>query len=307
MNWLKNKAVIVILSCILLATGIGVYMLLRDRIVLEIKEKAVIFEYGDKVELTANDVLKNTDKEVLASTKIESTLENEKDKEYPKLGKYQAIVSYKKEKITIDIEIKDTKAPVFNSCNSVEFVKGTDFNYGQYVLATDLQVVTYVWQKDTIDINTVGEYTLSVLAIDASNNETTKDIKVHVLEAVDTTNNEVITSVDDSGNVKTIITQKPRVEDENDKTSINQKTPSSKPNIVNPSVPNPTTPTPDVTPKPEEDHQHYSSFISPLFDTNEEREQWGDNYLYSQSVPWEYEGYVTSTCSCGKKGITSFY
>lgn len=308
MNWLKSKKGIFILSSILVGISIGVYFLLRDTTVLEIKKQTVIFEYGDKVELTARDLLKNTDKDVLMNTKIESNLETEKDKEYPKLGRYQATLSYENEELKINIEIKDTKAPNFNSCNSVEFIKGTDFDYSKYIIATDLQIVNYTWQKETVDIHTVGEYTMTVLASDASNNEVTKEIKVQVLEAVDTTSNEVTIGVDDSGNVKTTVTKKQEVDNSSNSTSTNKDTPINKPNTSNPSAtkPDSSIPPQGEKPIPEEDHQHYSSFISPLFDTNEERQQWAENYLFSPENT-NYSGYVTSTCSCGKKGVTSFY
>lgn len=314
MNWLKDKKIIVVVSSMLVAVVIVGYILLRDASVLEIKQKTVIYEYGDKVEITAKDLLKNTDKDTLTNTKVENTLEYETDKEYPKLGRYQAIASYKKEKVTIDIEVKDTKAPVFNSCNSVEFIKGIDFNYGQYIVATDLQVVTYDWKKEMVDSNTVGEYTLSVVAGDASSNKATKDIMVRVLDTVDTSANEITTSIDESGNVKTLVTPKPKVERS---TPTNDTT--TKPNLKST--------TPNVCPSGfsldkdgncsrsytyedesnNPNHQHYSTFISPLFDTTDECEQWADNYLESQTFPWKYNGWGGSKCSCKKYGVDHFY
>lgn len=304
MHWLKNKKVIIILSSIFVV-GLGGYFLFRDTSVLEIKQKVVSYEYGDKVELTAKDLLKNTDKDVLTSAKIESTLENETDKEYPKLGKYVATISYKKEKVKVEIEIKDTKAPVFNNCNIVEFVKGIDFDYNQYIIATDLQGVTYDFKKEAVDINTVGEYTMQVIATDDSKNQATKDIKVTVLEAVDTSTNEVSTSTDDNGNVKVTITQKPKSEvpSTNSTNITTDKSPTPKPDTSTPA----STPTPK--PKPEELHQHLSIFLSPLFDTKSQCDTWAESYLDSDQNFYntKYNGYGTSTCHCGKWGVDSFY
>lgn len=312
----KGKKVIVIAStvvAIIVVSVIGVYALLGNKTVLEVKEKTVIYEYGDKVEINVNDLLKTTDKEILNTVKVDNTLVNVDGKDYPKLGTYTITLSYKKEKVTVDVEIKDTKAPTFNTCDIVEFIKGTEFDYASYINATDLQEVTYDFKKETVDINTVGEYTIQIIATDKSNNQATKDIKVKVLDTVDTSTKEVTTTIDKSGNVKTTVTEKPKVETPSIPNTGNATTgngTTTKPTTPTPSNPKPTTPTPNPsTPPVETPHQHYGSFISPLFDTNEEREQWADAYLQSDENFYntKYSGYVTSTCSCGKKGVTDFY
>lgn len=294
--------------------------ILSKKDILVLKDTFITSEYGQAISDNPSDYLILKDKSLVSKIKVDNNIEYEENEMYPKLGKYKIKFSYKDESVTVTIEVKDTTKPTFNNCNSVEFVKGTDFDYGEFIKAGDLQEVTYDFDTSKVDKDRVGEYTVKVTAIDKSNNKAEKEIQVKVLD-VDTTNNDVQTTVNESGNVVVNVTEKPKETTNNttshstsnaasnnastggNTNSSNNNAHSSNNSSSNSNTPN-TIPTP---PQAETPHQHVGIALSPLFNTKAECDKWAEDYLDNQSFPWKYHGYGAGTCSCGKWRVTNFY
>lgn len=311
-----NKKIWFIISTIIVLVIVSFFMLSKERI-LVLKENHVVMEYGQHISDDPNQYLKLKDKNLVSNIKIDNNFKIEENHNYPKIGNYKMTFSYKKEKVTVNIEVKDTTKPTFNDCNSIEFVKGTDFNYAEFIKAEDLQEVTYDYDTSNVNKDTVGEYTVKVTATDKSNNKAEKEIKVKVLD-IDPTNNDVQTSITENGDVVVNVAEKPKETTNNTSSNSTSNTTSNNTNTnanTNNSKPSSNTQTPpDKTYTYEDEannpnHQHYSSFISPLFNTQAERDKWAEDYLLSDENFYntKYSGYVGARCSCGKSGVTDFY
>lgn len=140
---------------------------------------------------------------------------SKEEKDYPKVGNYTISFIYKKEKQSVKVTVKDTKAPEITAPDSIDVIQYTDlstFNFGDLLQATDYSDVKD-WKIDTskVDVNTIGTYDLKVSILDKYKNKASKKLKVNVVEAPAVSDGEVaVTEVvtDENGNKKTVITKK---------------------------------------------------------------------------------------------------
>lgn len=140
---------------------------------------------------------------------------SKEEKDYPKVGNYTISFIYKKEKQSVKVTVKDTKAPEITAPDSIDVIQYTDlstFNFGDLLQATDYSDVKD-WKIDTskADVNTIGTYDLKVSILDKYKNKASKKLKVNVVEAPAVSDGEVaVTEVvtDENGNKKTVITKK---------------------------------------------------------------------------------------------------
>lgn len=140
---------------------------------------------------------------------------SKEEKDYPKVGNYTINFTYKKEKQSIKVTVKDTTAPEIKAPDSIDVIQYTDlstFNFGELLQATDYSDVKD-WKIDTskVDVNTIGTYDLKVTIQDKYKNKASKKLKVNVVEAPAVSDGEVaVTEVvtDENGNKKTVITKK---------------------------------------------------------------------------------------------------
>ena len=91
---------------------------------------------------------------------------SKEEKDYPKVGNYEINFTYKKEKQSVKVTVKDTKAPEITAPDSIDVIQYTDlstFNFGELLQATDYSDVKD-WKIDTskVDVNTIGTYDLKV-------------------------------------------------------------------------------------------------------------------------------------------------
>ncbi|MFV0393416.1 MAG: hypothetical protein ACK5LC_03325 [Coprobacillaceae bacterium] len=199
---------------VIVISSVGVYALTNNEKKELLKAvKEVVIEYGDEkyTEKSLKDDIKlfvDTKKlsdqeksEVLKNTTINiDGLLIQEEKTYPKLGEYKVTLSYEDEKQESKIVVKDTIAPVFNETNEISLEQTEDHNavlelLKTSVVAEDLQEVTYSYgigddvenlaDINTIDFNVVGEYTMQVIAVDSSNNTSTKQISVIITEKIE--------------------------------------------------------------------------------------------------------------------------
>lgn len=140
---------------------------------------------------------------------------SKEEKDYPKVGNYTINFTYKKEKQSVKVTIKDTTKPEIEAPESIDVIQYTDlstFNFGELLKATDYSDVKD-WKIDTskVDVNTIGSYELKVSIQDKYKNKATKKLTVNVVEAPAVAEGEVaVTEVvtDENGNKKTVVTKK---------------------------------------------------------------------------------------------------
>ena len=166
-------------------------------------------------------IIKDTkEKDNLKYVKVINKDENgnvvsKEEKDYPKVGNYEINFTYKKEKQTVKVTVKDTTAPEITAPDSIDVIQYTDlstFNFGELLQATDYSNVKD-WKIDTskVDVNTIGTYDLKVSIQDKYKNKASKKLKVNVVEAPAVSDGEVaVTEVvtDENGNKKTVVTKK---------------------------------------------------------------------------------------------------
>ena len=190
-------------------------------------------EFGQKVSTNVADYLDpnkvdNLDK-IIKDTKEKDNLKyvtvtnkdeqgnvvSKEEKDYPKVGNYEINFTYKKEKQTVKVTVKDTTAPEIKAPDSIDVIQYTDFstfNFGELLQATDYSDVKD-WKIDTskVDVNTIGTYDLKVSIQDKYKNKASKKLKVNIVQAPEVAEGEVaVTEVvtDENGNKKTVVTKK---------------------------------------------------------------------------------------------------
>lgn len=190
-------------------------------------------EFGQKVSTNIADYLDankvdNLDK-IIKDTKEKDDLKyvtvtnkdengnvvSKEEKDYPKVGNYTINFTYKKEKQSIKVTVKDTTAPEIKAPDSIDVIQYTDlstFNFGELLQATDYSDVKD-WKIDTskVDVNTIGTYDLKVTIQDKYKNKASKKLKVNIVQAPEVAEGEVaVTEVvtDENGNKKTVVTKK---------------------------------------------------------------------------------------------------
>ena len=144
---------------------------------------------------------------------------SKEEKDYPKVGNYTINFTYKKEKQSIKVTVKDTTAPEIKAPDSIDVIQYTDlstFNFGELLQATDYSDVKD-WKIDTskVDVNTIGTYDLKVTIQDKYKNKASKKLKVNIVQAPEVAEGEVaVTEVvtDENGNKKTVVTKKSSAE-----------------------------------------------------------------------------------------------
>lgn len=190
-------------------------------------------EFGQKVSTNVADYLDankvdNLDK-IIKDTKEKDNLKyvtvtnkdeqgnivSKEEKDYPKVGNYEINFTYKKEKQTVKVTVKDTTAPEIKAPDSIDVIQYTDlstFNFGELLQATDYSDVKD-WKIDTskVDVNTIGTYDLKVTIQDKYKNKASKKLKVNIVQAPEVAEGEVaVTEVvtDENRNKKTVVTKK---------------------------------------------------------------------------------------------------
>lgn len=190
-------------------------------------------EFGQKVSTNVADYLDankvdNLDK-IIKDTKEKDNLKyvtvtnkdeqgnivSKEEKDYPKVGNYEINFTYKKEKQTVKVTVKDTTAPEIKAPDSIDVIQYTDlstFNFGELLQATDYSDVKD-WKIDTskVDVNTIGTYDLKVTIQDKYKNKASKKLKVNIVQAPEVAEGEVVVTevvTDENGNKKTVVTKK---------------------------------------------------------------------------------------------------
>lgn len=199
---MKKKFLIsfIIVFILLLIFGIGFVLFLyeRDKQISLIQDNVVI-EYGsiynpkieELIDLSKYNFI-NLDK-----VEIENNVENELEKDYPAVGKYEISVKYKNIVLKQKIEVIDTVAPNLEIEENIEIEYNTDLStldLGKYIKISDLsQIKDYVVDLSKLNSSISGEQTTNVSIEDIYGNKTEKEMKIKILEKVEEIPNENIT------------------------------------------------------------------------------------------------------------------
>lgn len=171
---------------------------------------------GDVDKIIKDTKEKDNLKYVTVTNKDENgNVVSKEEKDYPEVGDYEISFTYKKEKSTVKVSVKDTTKPEIEAPESIDVIQYTDlstFNFGELLKATDYSDVKD-WKIDTskVDVNTIGSYELIVSIQDKYKNKATKKLKVNIVQAPEVSEGEVaVTEVvtDENGNKKTVVTKK---------------------------------------------------------------------------------------------------
>ena len=171
---------------------------------------------GDVDKIIKDTKEKDNLKYVTVTNKDENgNVVSKEEKDYPEVGDYEISFTYKKEKSTVKVSVKDTTKPEIEAPESIDVIQYTDlstFNFGELLKATDYSDVKD-WKIDTskVDVNTIGSYELKVSIQDKYKNKATKKLKVNIVKAPEVSGGEVaVTEVvtDENGNKKTVVTKK---------------------------------------------------------------------------------------------------
>lgn len=185
---LKNKNVIAgLIVGVVAIIGIVILVVINmNSSVLQLKNKKVIVEYGQKISLEAKDYLKEgVDSKIIKETKV--TMKEDvayvDNKEYLEVSDYTVVLSYEKDTAEVKVSVKDNVAPEFKDFkDTIETAKDVTPDYTKLYSATDLSDITITCDDQNVKYDTVGEYKATVKATDASKNELAKEIIVKVVE-----------------------------------------------------------------------------------------------------------------------------
>ena len=313
----------------------------QDKNVLKLKQDQFIVEYGDSIYLDKrdylkedinNDIISNTEVEILGDKKYEA------GKEYFAVGDYQIQLTYEDEKIQTQVTVKDTTIPILNIPATIEIPKNTDlskYDFKSLITASDLSQLTDLkFDTSKVDMTKKGEYQATVSVEDSSKNKAEKTFTIKVVAELkenekednnsSITANGVSTSKPTSNNNSlnntsnnTSSTNKPSSNGGNSSSSNNK--PST--NTDNPSSEETTSKPSDSDEKEEKPHTHiFTSNTGKWFNTQaecvtyDEREvtKW-ENKLDSGEITWEEfgkkcpMGYEVYRCTCGKRTLNLSY
>lgn len=164
---------------------------------LTLKENERTFEYGEAVSADPADYLKETDKAILDAVEVsveqegtlieEQELRSTDEKGNPldvlNVGEYDLHLRYEEEEETVHLVITDTTAPEW-----VDFPKTLRLEKGsekeelrEHFQCKDLSKCSISIEGD-YDLSKAGNYTITVIAKDASDNQISKECKLTVYE-----------------------------------------------------------------------------------------------------------------------------
>lgn len=187
-----------------------------QRVSTNIADYLDVNKSGDVDKIIKDTKEKDNLKYVTVTNKDEQgNVVSKEEKDYPKVGNYEINFTYKKEKQSVNVTVKDTTAPEIKAPDSIDVIQYTDlstFNFGELLQATDYSDVKD-WKIDTskVDVNTIGTYDLKVTIQDKYKNKASKKLKVNIVQAPEVAEGEVaVTEVvtDENGNKKTVVTKK---------------------------------------------------------------------------------------------------
>ena len=225
-----KKRIIIIISALLVLLSISIYLFIQHTNKITLKESNFIFELGDTVPYEVSYYVKNKDNKKITNSKIR--FENKDlfdisnneiktvDSKNLNVGKYKMYIEYKDNKYYFNIEVKDTKAPVFNNFIEEIIIEQNAINVDllKYYEATDLSSSTIVIESD-FEVDKIGEYKAIIKAKDQYDNVNQKEAIIRVISLEELKNIDVTECLDG-----TIFKSEKRIESEKEKIESNKST-----------------------------------------------------------------------------------
>lgn len=202
----KKKRNIIIVSVVvvtILLIILGWFLIERNANKWDIKQSEITIEYGEKYEPKLDELIDISKYPNVSNdnTRLEFSIQNEPEKEYPTTGTYDIDVKHKiqyklfgltlfsvDDKKTVKINIKDTTIPVFVeeegfNPKEIEVYKDDKIeNIKNKFKATDLSELDLSLDDSNVNYAVAGEYEAKIVAKDKSNNIAELEIKIKVIE-----------------------------------------------------------------------------------------------------------------------------
>lgn len=187
----KNKRFIIGALVLLLSTSLYLFFNLNK---VALKLDVVTIEYGEKLNFENKDILTTTDSKVLESLKIDqAAVDLETGKNYPKVGKYNLVVTYTEffweQSRNLTLVVADTKEPTFNEApERIEIqIKDVEPDFTTYFEVEDLSEFELTIDTDSVAFGEEGIYDAQAVAVDNYGNQSSHNFKI-VIEVEETTN-----------------------------------------------------------------------------------------------------------------------
>ena len=174
--------VVIIFSVIYL-----IYIEKRDS-KISLKKEYISVEYGNTYNPNIDDLIDLSKYSFINKNniRIESNIQNENEKDYPAVGKYEINVYYKEMCLKQKIEVIDTINPELSVKESIEIPFNTNlesYDFKECINATDLsQMKDYIFDFSNVNSGVSGEYTAKVSVEDIYGNKNEKNFKVIIKE-----------------------------------------------------------------------------------------------------------------------------
>lgn len=171
-----NKKLLLIIPVLVIAV---VLMFPRNKASIEVSN--IVSEYKNPINLNAKDFINTKDEKVLNSVSYDlSNVTLEKDKDYPKIGKYNVKVTYEVNNKVFSknmlLEVKDTTKPEFiDFKDKVVISLNERIDLNTLYKAYDQSDTTISIDDSDVDYSKVGSYKLIISATDAHSNYVSKE------------------------------------------------------------------------------------------------------------------------------------
>ncbi len=187
----KNKRFTIGALVLLLSTSLYLFFNLNK---VALKSDVVTIEYGEKLNFENKDILTTTDSKVLESLKIDqAAVDLETGKNYPKVGKYNLVVTYTEffweQSRNLTLVVADTKEPTFSEApERIEIqIKDVEPDFTTYFEVEDLSEFELTIDTDLVAFGEEGIYDAQAIAVDNYGNQSSHNFKI-VIEVEETTN-----------------------------------------------------------------------------------------------------------------------
>lgn len=207
LNYLNKFNSIIIISLLLL-TGAFLYKIQKANATVIIQNTDQVYEYGEPINLSSDSFIKEiiiknnlkdvSQKEIKDRIKLNLNIENEKGKDYAKVGEYTGSLEIKdgdnsknsfqdyQTKLPVRVTVKDTIKPdVILNKKEVSFDYGQKINnkdIDKYINIKDLSSTSIKYDLEKVNTSKSGKYTLDIVVSDEYKNESKSSLNIIVKE-----------------------------------------------------------------------------------------------------------------------------
>jgi len=191
-NAIKNKRILgIILVSVISVIAVVLIINNMNKKILILKNEVFYVEYGyvatenNRYYLDTSSLDKDTKRDVLDNAVLNIDMGNELDKAFPKIGEYEASISYKNETVKFKIIVQDTVAPTMVDFMPYQFTYIDVIpNYQEIYKASDLSDCTVDIDDSLVNYQMLGNYEAVIKATDSYANVFSIKITVVVSEPI---------------------------------------------------------------------------------------------------------------------------